>query len=228
MQVRGTGEAGMSEQRPGFEEPSSRPRGRWCGREVRICVEEGADPALRLREEIGGPGHLPCRECAGNPAPPTRASRVLRRSFPPRWGSAVGGHRLFQVRTKSPGAGSGPHRPASCTRPLVFPSVGRSLDAGGAKANIFLSAPVGAPAGTSGTSHSQVADLRGARPKGHAAALPHQCNQCGRRNSLPASFWEELARSHFSSPSLRSLQTCLKLTPHFSCFSMSLDASTTP
>lgn len=174
-----------------------------------------------LRSDLG-------RECAGNPAPPTRASRVLRRSFPPRWGSAVGGHRLFQVRTKSPGAGSGPHRPASCTRPLVFPSVGRSLDAGGAKANIFLSAPVGAPAGTSGTSHSQVADLRGARPKGHAAALPHQCNQCGRRNSLPASFWEELARSHFSSPSLRSLQTCLKLTPHLSCFSMSLDASTTP
>lgn len=64
------GEAEMSEQRPGFEEPSSQPRGRWCGRKVRICVKEGADPALRLREEIGGPGHLPCRECAGNPAPP--------------------------------------------------------------------------------------------------------------------------------------------------------------
>lgn len=27
MQVRGTGEAGMSEQRPGFEEPSSRAPG---------------------------------------------------------------------------------------------------------------------------------------------------------------------------------------------------------
>lgn len=59
MQVRGTGEAGMSEQRPGFEEPSSRAPGRWCGRKVRICVEEGADPALRLREELNRPGHLP-------------------------------------------------------------------------------------------------------------------------------------------------------------------------
>lgn len=135
---------------------------------------------------------------------------------------------FFRFAPSPPGPAAAPTGRLHAHAPSCFRPVGRSLDAGGAKANIFLSAPVGAPAGTSGTSHSQVADLRGARPKGHAAALPHQCNQCGRRNSLPASFWEELARSHFSSPSLRSLQTCLKLTPHFSCFSMSLDASTTP
>lgn len=228
MQVRGTGEAGMSEQRPGFEEPSSRPRaGGAAGRCVSVLKKEQT-----LRSDLGrnsiAQGTCRAGSARETPLPRPAQAACSGAGFLPRRGSAVGGHRLFQVRTKSPGAGSGPHRPASCTRPLVFPSVGRSLDAGGAKANIFLSAPVGAPAGTSGTSHSQVADLRGARPKGHAAALPHQCNQCGRRNSLPASFWEELAPSHFSSPSLRSLQTCLKLTPHFSCFSMSLDASTTP
>lgn len=49
MQVRGTGEAGMSEQRPGFEEPSSRPRaGGAAGRCVSVLKKEQT-----LRSDLG-------------------------------------------------------------------------------------------------------------------------------------------------------------------------------
>lgn len=124
MQVRGTGEAGMSEQRPGFEEPSSRPRaGGAAGRCVSVLKKEQT-----LRSDLGrkSVAQGTCRAGSARETPLPRPAQAAcsGAAFRPVGAQPWEDTGFFRFAPSPPGPAAAPtgrlhaHAP-SCFRPLA-------------------------------------------------------------------------------------------------------------